>query len=214
MCAQRRLRSACPVWSESSMSAGSLATHWAHSEDSDQTGRMRRLIWVFAGRTGRFDSLLVLWLNYVWYDHLWCELEKANTKVATEKDLWKSSKEMCAQWMKRMSHNTRKGILGTCGLLNLQIRMLSQIRSDLRLPPVANIVWANSKSSCETARMSRLTWAFAVRICDKSPFHSGWLKWAASWQNQQNDLCAHRRLRSAWTSAQSNQSLRMRSIDS
>ena len=43
-----------PVWSESSLSArrklGSLATPWAHSEDSDQTGRMPRLIWVFAGR--------------------------------------------------------------------------------------------------------------------------------------------------------------------
>ena len=30
---------------------GSLATHWAHSEDSDQTGRMSSLIWVVAGRT-------------------------------------------------------------------------------------------------------------------------------------------------------------------
>ena len=30
---------------------GSLATHWAQSEDSDQTGRMPGLIWVFAGRT-------------------------------------------------------------------------------------------------------------------------------------------------------------------
>ena len=44
-----------PVWSESLLSAwrklGSLATHWARSEDSDQTGRMPRLIWVFAGRT-------------------------------------------------------------------------------------------------------------------------------------------------------------------
>ena len=50
-----------PVWSESSLSAwrklGSLATHWAHSEDSFQTGRMPRLIWVFAGRTA---TLLVL----------------------------------------------------------------------------------------------------------------------------------------------------------
>ena len=50
-----------PVWSESSLSAwrklGSLATHWAHSEDSDETGRMPRLIWVFAGRT---VTLLVL----------------------------------------------------------------------------------------------------------------------------------------------------------
>ena len=44
-----------PVWSESLLSAwrklGSLATHWAHSKGSDQTGRMPRLIWVFAGRT-------------------------------------------------------------------------------------------------------------------------------------------------------------------
>ena len=44
-----------PVWSESSLSAwwkpGPLATHYAQSEDSDQTGQMPRLIWVFAGRT-------------------------------------------------------------------------------------------------------------------------------------------------------------------
>ena len=50
-----------PVWSESWLSAyrklGSLATHWEHSEDSDQTGRMPRLIWVFAGRKA---TLLVL----------------------------------------------------------------------------------------------------------------------------------------------------------
>ena len=49
------------VWSESSLSAwrklGSFATHWAHSEDSDQTGRMPRLIRVFAGHT---VTLLVL----------------------------------------------------------------------------------------------------------------------------------------------------------
>ena len=45
-----------PVWSESSLSAwrklGSLATHWAHREDSDQTGRMPRLIWVFESSLG------------------------------------------------------------------------------------------------------------------------------------------------------------------
>ena len=51
----------CPVWSESS-----LCTQWVakapsflhvDSEDSDQTGRMPRLIWVFAGCTA---TLLVL----------------------------------------------------------------------------------------------------------------------------------------------------------
>ena len=51
----------CPVWSESSLSTwrklGFLATHWAQSEDSDQTVRMPRLILVFAGHT---VTLLVL----------------------------------------------------------------------------------------------------------------------------------------------------------
>ena len=32
--------------------------------------------------------------------------------------------------------------------------------------------------------------------------------WAASWQNQQNGMCAQRRLRSAWASEKSDQSLR------
>ena len=53
-----------PVWSESSLSAwrnhGSLATHSAHSEDSEQTGRMPRLIWVFAGCT----------LIFCWFCHV------------------------------------------------------------------------------------------------------------------------------------------------
>ena len=68
-----------PVWSESSLFAwrklGSLATHWAPSEDSDQTGRMPRLTRVFAGRT---VILLVLSrggsnLDYVkshWYERV------------------------------------------------------------------------------------------------------------------------------------------------
>ena len=64
-----------PVWSESSLSAwrnlGSLASHWAHIEDSDQTGRMPRLIWVFAGHKlillvlscrGSYFEIQRLWL--------------------------------------------------------------------------------------------------------------------------------------------------------
>ena len=50
-----------PVCSESSLSAWrklrSLATHWAHSEDPDQSEWMPRLIWVFTGHT---VTLLVL----------------------------------------------------------------------------------------------------------------------------------------------------------
>ena len=50
-----------PVWSEHSVSAcrGSLATHWPYSGDSNQTGRMLRLIWVFAGRTCHFVGFVM-----------------------------------------------------------------------------------------------------------------------------------------------------------
>ena len=52
-----------PVWSESS-----LCAHWvakdpsflhADSEDSDQTGRMPRLSWVFAGHTCHFVGFVM-----------------------------------------------------------------------------------------------------------------------------------------------------------
>ena len=70
LCALRRLRSA---WAsaqsdQSSLSAwrnlGSLATHWAHSEDSDQTGQIPRLIWVFAERTIHFVGFVMLRLIF------------------------------------------------------------------------------------------------------------------------------------------------------
>ena len=58
----------CPGWSESYLSAwrvtGSLAIKWVHSEDSDQTGRMPRLFWVFAGRTGHFVGFVMRWLIF------------------------------------------------------------------------------------------------------------------------------------------------------
>ena len=53
LCAQRRLRSAwvIRVFAVRMKKAWVLSYRWAHSEDSDQTGRLPRLIWVFAGRT-------------------------------------------------------------------------------------------------------------------------------------------------------------------
>ena len=58
-----------PVWSESLLSAwrntGPLTAYWVHSEDSDQTGRMPRLIWVFAGRTDHFIGFVMMQLIYV-----------------------------------------------------------------------------------------------------------------------------------------------------
>ena len=56
-----------PVWSESSLSArrklGSWATHGADSEDSDQTGRMPRPIWVYAGRIKMYFLFYLFFLS-------------------------------------------------------------------------------------------------------------------------------------------------------
>ena len=68
-----------PVWSESSLSAwrklGSLATHWAHSEDSDQIGLMPRLIWVFTGLTCHFVGFVMRRLKWIWLDLTWRDLK-------------------------------------------------------------------------------------------------------------------------------------------
>ena len=84
-----------PVWSESSLFArrkfGSLATHWAHSEDSDQTGRMSRLIWVFARRT---VTLLVFSWGGSFFPFSLChganlsETNKSDSKVSDTLSAW------------------------------------------------------------------------------------------------------------------------------
>ena len=89
LCAQRRLRSA---WASAQSDQSSLCTQWvakdpsflhADSKDSDQTGRMPRLIWVFAGRTCHFVGFVMRRLNYKEADKdyknvLWAwEIEKS-----------------------------------------------------------------------------------------------------------------------------------------
>ena len=65
MCAQRRLRSAwASAKSDQSLRCALCVAkdprcRHADSEDSDQTGRMPRLIWVFAGRTGHFVGFVM-----------------------------------------------------------------------------------------------------------------------------------------------------------
>ena len=60
----------CPVWSESSLCAQWVAKDpsffHADSEDSDQTGWMPRLIWVFAGRTRHFAGFVMRRLSLLW----------------------------------------------------------------------------------------------------------------------------------------------------
>ena len=75
---------------------------------------------------------------------------------------------------------------------------------------ITNDIWTFSKIMyfgwTKRCLFSILFIYFLMHTCDK--FQRGIREiWAASWQNQQNGMCAQRRLRSAWASAQSDQSL-------
>ena len=48
-----------------------------------------------------------------------------------------------------------------------------------------------------------IVWSECSLVCIYTPY----MIWAAAWQNQRKGMCAQRRLRSAWASAQSDQSL-------
>ena len=93
MCAQRRLRSA---WASTQSDQSSLCAQWvtkgpkflhADSEDSDQTRRMPRLIWVFAGRTGHFVGFVMrrlkLWHSILLNVHLWWKWYKKSQTYFT-----------------------------------------------------------------------------------------------------------------------------------
>ena len=75
----------CPVWSESSLCiqwvAKDLSFLHADSEDSDQTGWMPRLIWVFAGHT-----LILLILSCCGSSN-WIKKVDKTPKHKTHKDL-------------------------------------------------------------------------------------------------------------------------------
>ena len=132
----------CPVWLESSLFAWrklrSLASHWAHSEDSDQTGQMPRLIWVFAGCTCHFVGFVLRLLklsNRPMYryvrKHTFGHVRPAKIQI---------SLGICAFWPEQSLH-------------------AFWIVKD------AKFLRADNKDSDQTARIHRLIWVFVVSTC-------------------------------------------------
>ena len=97
-----------PVWSESSLSAWrklrSLATHWVHSEDSDQTGRMPRLIWVFAGHTCHFVDFVM--------KRLICISQKTPLQIACQEGHVKVAEILLQFWRTMMEKSGEQQKLG------------------------------------------------------------------------------------------------------
>ena len=116
------------VWSESSLSAwrklGSLATHWAHSEDSGQTGRMPRLIWVRWAHS-HFVGFVMLWLIYGQILHWNCLNNGSNCASRTV---------CCRNLFLIKSQCTRKLTKWYGQPVKTQINLWVSTQSDLYLP--------------------------------------------------------------------------------
>ena len=148
-----------PDWSESS-----LYTQWvakgprflhAHREDSDQTGRMPKLIWVFAGRT-----LILLVLSYrgsfspfvYWY-----KLITSTTIIETN---W-------ASWRENMSSGFATRYDN--GLRSHRDKLEAWNFGDSK-QRYYTIQAVNDKGADQTGRVRRLICAFVVRIWHKQGF--------------------------------------------
>ena len=125
---------------------------------TNKTGRMPRLIWVFAGHT---VTLLVLSCH------------------GSSEDGW---------YYFKMYNFIIKGVYSANNAYIRKIKFYF-----ITLPAINNAVVLEQKNT-QVDYMYILSAISLNRI------------WAAAWQNQQNDLCAQRRLNSAWASAQSDQS--------
>ena len=158
------------VWSESS-----LCAQWAakdpsflqvDSEDSDQPGRIPRLIWVFAGHTCHFVGFVTRWLILLCLRAGYC----------------KTYKMACA------SSETPIGPL----MHTVCSEFLLSVWSSLELFAIYSIY---SKDSVRQHLCA--VWSVFNILAYMSRDMTKPTKW----------VCAQRRLRSAWASAQSDQSL-------
>ena len=127
---------------QSSLSAqrklGSLATHWAHSEDSHQTGHMPRLIWVSAGCTCWSCHTVALVKNK-WFYHV--------VIIQMSRDMTKPTIWLCAQQrLRSASASAQSDQILRCplnGYLRTQSSFMQTAKTD------------------QTGRMPRLIWVFA-----------------------------------------------------
>ena len=136
---------------------------------TDQTVRMPRLIWVFAGRTCHFVGFVMRRLKLLdtsSYDTLLrtirvivfryicvCLIHNINQNA-----IWAPSSEFVSSsipsWQILTAHAQ-------------PFRGARDLAFCLKVPLHTLLVWASSGGSGETARMRRLAWTFAARIGDK-----------------------------------------------
>ena len=157
LCAQRRLRSA---WV--------LSYPLSASEDSDQTRRMPRLIWVFAGIRPVWSESS-LGAQFCWFCH-----EAAHSCFFVRLlFLMKQNLTTTLFWFNlkwALSSEFVSSSIPSWQILTAHAQPFSWARDlafCLKVPLDSLLVWASSEGSGETARMRRFAWTFTALMGDK-----------------------------------------------
>ena len=121
------------VWSESLLSAwrklGSLATHWAHSEDSDQTGRMH----------GYFVGFVTRWLICLQFSINRLVEEKYGNKPRQDKNSKIS--------MRPAKTQISLGAQPLCWFCHVAAHMISMFGMELKRYPTNCEVWSKHQTT-------------------------------------------------------------------
>ena len=197
----------CPVWSESSLSAwrklGSLATHWAHLCSTIDFDRPRT-VGDGGGECKGCD------FPQKWGDCSCINNRKQGQKVGQWLSACPHSAGLLAGlwWLKRHSpHYSPKSekqwyqMTGARGLEQKGTFILLVANWLMYLPVVF-------RQTVQTQIRLIRVYTVCHSVCIFWTNYCMVTIWAASWQNQQNGMCAPWRFRSAWGSIQSDQSLR------
>ena len=120
----------------------SSTTHWVHSEDSCQTRRMPRLIWVFTGCIGHFVGFVMLWLIYLF---LFSSSKKKSMHLLAPSATYK---EYLFEYIGISSINN--------GFAGFEVGSMSDLQSDFNTDftsskPRGTIKWVTGKSLCSVA---------------------------------------------------------------
>ena len=204
------------VWSESSLCAQSVAKDprflHADREDSDRTGRMPRLIWVFTGHT---VILLVLSCRGSFESEQdknpkkWPVRPAKKASAQTEQSLRRLSDWGLSPWLSKELLLNSLIRLPSCGGWSLLV-LFTYFYIIFNSISVISGLW-EVDNDCSVQRSDihvRKNLASSLGESNLLPrnlksgdltalFYSFEYKWAAAPQNQQNDLGAHQWLRSA-----------------
>ena len=150
----------------------------------------------------RFNCLNTIWphfLGVILHVHTIWYMYPPNTLNA--KCLGKKPSILAWDLMSRWKHNYcnfkkhkrnrlffRRVISNFVSLMNTKINIFTRVQATYENTAFDRLRWNNINSHTKNKQISSMCWLLV-------------LKWAAARQNQQNDLCVQRRLRSAWASA-------------